>query len=452
MNIKAFQHEINDNLVDALANNVISFNIFTNSKPNIALADILPPTQFLDLFYFEDILVSSGWNGNGDIFGIAELWKAKQTAIMKKIDYMHDESDIIGVMCKVKAADFDGNYIDFSSAFDSLPKSLDLHVGGYLYKMWKDEKLQARMDDILANINDWCVSMECTFHSFDYGVMSPNNEHFLIPRTDATSFLTKHLRIYGGSGEYEGYKIGRYLKDFIFTGKGLVKNPANKRSVITKTEFIGAAASLSIFPSTEKQMDYTKEFIEGLNKQISDLTVSVAGLKTSESALRAEVDTLKSDNVRLTSSVAGLTEANEAYKTKVTKMEVELNTAGASLTKANDELAIFAKEKVKASRLAMFSDVDVDEAKATELVDKFSDLSDEVFSSIVASMPKKKAEFKKEDKEEKKEKEDKVVADLANVKPETSLASVVPQDTTKATRESTVAWFKSNSVASKQEK
>lgn len=438
MKIKVYQHEIKDNLVGSLTNNVVSFSLFADVRPNLALADILPPTQFLDLFYFEDILVSSGWNGNDDIFGVGELWKAKSTPLLKKIDYMHDETDIIGVMCKVRAKSFDGTDISFESTADMLPKDLDLHVGGYLYKMWKDEKLQARMDDILANINDWCVSMECTFPNFDYGVITPNNEHFIIPRNDQTSFLTKHLRIYGGSGQYEGYKIGRYLRDFIFTGKGLVKNPANKRSVITNTEFLGAAASLSIFPSTEKKMEYTKEDVEKLIKQVADLEASVAALTTS-------LETEKAGTSKLTATLAGLTEANEAFKVKVTKLESELTTASASLTKANDELAIFAQEKVKASRLELFNDVDVDSAKAQELVNKFISLSDELFNDIVASMPKKKKEEKKE--------ETKAVEVLETVVPETTIASVpVPQDKTKQTRESASAWLKSNMNSNKEKK
>ncbi len=438
MKLKAFQHEIKDNLVDALINNVICFNVFTDVRPNIALADILPPTQFLDLFYFEDILVSSGWNGNDDIFGVAELWKAKATPLLKKIDYMHDETDIIGVMCKVKAMSFAGENVDFSATADMLPTELDLHVGGYLYKVWKDEKLQARMDDILANINQWCVSMECSFPHFDYGVTTPAGEQFIIPRNDQTSFLTKHLRIYGGVGEYEGYKIGRYLRDFIFTGKGLVKNPANKRSVITKTEFLGAAASLSIFPSTESKMDYTKEFVDALNKQVADLNATVANLQLSEKTLTANLETTKAEVSKLTNSVAGLTEANDAYKTKVTRLETELNTSVASLTKANEDLALVAQEKTKASRLSLFNDVDVTSAKAAELVDKFIALSDELFADILSAYPKKNSVVP-------------VIPEI--VTPEPAIASLpITPDATKMTRTSAATWFKSNMTSSKEKK
>ena len=44
----------------------------------------------------------------------------------------------------------------------------------------------------------------------------------IVARNDESAFLTKHLRAYGGTGEYEGYKIGRSLRDISFSGKGLV--------------------------------------------------------------------------------------------------------------------------------------------------------------------------------------------------------------------------------------
>ena len=41
----------------------------------------------------------------------------------------------------------------------------------------------------------------------------------IVPRSEQTSFLTKYLRSYGGSGEYDGARIYRVLRDFTFSGK-----------------------------------------------------------------------------------------------------------------------------------------------------------------------------------------------------------------------------------------
>ena len=45
-------------------------------------------------------------------------------------------------------------------------------------------------------------------------------------------FLHKHLRAYGGKGGYEDHKIGRLLRNIVFSGKGFVNKPANPDSVI----------------------------------------------------------------------------------------------------------------------------------------------------------------------------------------------------------------------------
>ena len=69
--------------------------------------------------------------------------------------------------------------------------------------------------------------MEAWFPDFGYGLSDPAiGETKLVQRIENTAFLTKHLKIYGGSGEYQGYKIGRVLKDwgddvaFLYGGMG----------------------------------------------------------------------------------------------------------------------------------------------------------------------------------------------------------------------------------------
>src|SRR5687768_10182497 len=63
------------------------------------------------LFYFESILVSTGWNLNDDIFLPTELWAAKASPINKPVNFMHNEQDIIGHMISAQAVDFDGKPI-----------------------------------------------------------------------------------------------------------------------------------------------------------------------------------------------------------------------------------------------------------------------------------------------------------------------------------------------------
>src|SRR5262249_41187146 len=87
---------------------------------------------------------------------------------------------------------------------------------------------------LLAEIaqGEYSVSMECLFNKFDYILTAPDGTTRIVARNDKTAFLTKHLRCYAGSGYYGDSKVGRVLRNIVFSGKGLVKNPANADSVI----------------------------------------------------------------------------------------------------------------------------------------------------------------------------------------------------------------------------
>jgi hypothetical protein len=77
--------------------------------------------------------------------------------------------------------------------------------------------------------------------------------------------MTSHLKAYGGSGHYGGERVGRVLKNIIFSGKGLTKKPANPDSRIlpgpNKVEaaiascFAGTSEPERIVPSTKFERD-----------------------------------------------------------------------------------------------------------------------------------------------------------------------------------------------------
>ena len=69
--------------------------------------------------------------------------------------------------------------------------------------------------------------MECYFKAFDYGLIDKTTGNYkVLARNDDTSYLTRHLRAYGGTGEHDNYKIGRVLRNITFSGKGFVDKPA----------------------------------------------------------------------------------------------------------------------------------------------------------------------------------------------------------------------------------
>ncbi|MFX9552086.1 hypothetical protein ABTO49_21095, partial [Acinetobacter baumannii] len=87
---------------------------------------------------------------------------------------------------------------------------------------------------LLAEIAEgkWFVSMECLFKGFDYALEAADGTTRVVARNETTAFLSKYLRCYGGSGTHGDSRIGRLMRNIVFSGKGLVRTPANPESVI----------------------------------------------------------------------------------------------------------------------------------------------------------------------------------------------------------------------------
>ena len=145
---------------------------------------------------------------------------------------MHDENDIIDHITGSYVLTKEGKAV--ADDDPERPDEFDIITQGVLYNSWTGEENKDRMEKIIAEIKEgkWYVSMECLFAGFDYALIVEKGVAKVLPRVEASAFLTKHLRAYGGTGEYEGYKLGRALSNIAFSGKGLVSKPANPRSVI----------------------------------------------------------------------------------------------------------------------------------------------------------------------------------------------------------------------------
>ena len=420
-----------------------------------------------DLYYLESVLASTGWNKNTDVFDRNELIGSKSTPVDKKFNYMHDEKDIIGHITSSCIVDFDGNKIN-SDVVDDIPNEFDIVVGSVLYKTWQDEKLQDRMDQIIAEIaNDkWFVSMECLFRGFDYAVITPEGENKVIARNEKSSFLTKHLKQYGGEGIYEGYQIGRLLRNYSFSGEGLVDKPANPRSFITsfnnKSEVSafssnsGAFASVNEFSMGEKVMSEKVDTVS--RAQYDEMKVELEKVKASvEESKQKEVADIqkKFEDAEEARSKANIDlKANEEILVvkdeKITSLEDELKETKAKLDDINKEIEKTKAEAIKSERLTRLLSK-VDEEKAKELVEKFSDVNDDLFATLFESLPEKVESAKKEDKEDKEKKEDKkaesATENLDEAKENNADLNVNGETETVAQQAS--AWF--NDILTKKE-
>jgi len=386
--MKIYKAEIKDGIAELVKSNasIAMYSEVENYTPTAkdltVCKAIAENKNQIDLYYMKSILASVGWNKNDDVFDSAETWKAKSTPEDKQFNYMHDEKDIIGHITSAYIVDDIGNRIDDINQNNQLPVYFDVVIGSVLYTSWSDPILKARMKDIIKDIENgdtWHVSMECLFPAFDYALIDSKGETKVVKREETSAFLTKHLRAYGGSGEYNGYKLGRLLRDFSFSGVGLVKKPANPRSIILNK-------SQSIFFSESKAEEITmQDDLEVLKAELAEAKKVAEDMKKKVEDAKAETD------ANVASLLTQLSEAQEALaaeKTAKEKMAEEMKKMKEKAAMTEEEVNKMKKEKMMMKRKAELVEAGIAEAELEETVAKFESLSDEVFETVLAAIKK----------------------------------------------------------------
>lgn len=394
MNIQIFPQEVSDGLEASIKSNSIAYLSLPIQK---AIEDCKPfpraiaeanPNQ-IDLFYIESILASVGWNINDDVFEAMELWASRDSAVDKPFNYMHDESDIIGHITSSKVVTADGCVMNEPPT----GQPFDIVVGSVIYKRWENKDRQTRINELLQGIasGEWFVSMECIFPNFDYALISPDGSHKTIARTEESSYLTKYLRIYGGPGSYQGYKLGRLLRNFTFSGKGLVNKPANLRSHIlgfdTKQEVSIFNTSAEIKAQEINMPDainLTKDQYDALVSEHAKATASI----TEATSKLAQAEAKITELIKSEASVrAVLDETTKAKDSQIAELKTNLAKANDQVAEAEKVAKQMKDEKAKCDRMNKLKCRQVDDAKAEELINKFSGVADELFDEIVAAYP-----------------------------------------------------------------
>lgn len=375
---------------------------FTKAKLNRTISK--------DLFPVYSLLVSSVWNINDDVFTSERIWEARNTPKHHPTNINHDQLDIVGHITDIWVVDAELNLIPDDTNPQDLPELIHIINESVVYTHFQDAE---KMDRVLTLIDDIetgkkYVSMEALFADFDYAVVDPYGDNHVIERNEGTAFLTKHLRAYGGTGMYEGHKVGRVLKSFVFVGKGFVDAPANPASVIFLQGLPFATAShknsleinngvLSNNENLEKQMSIELEnkvaaLMAENEKLKADMVASTAG------ALEAKVAELNTANEALKASIADLTQkltqkdeavkasemVSEAFKAERTSLESRLVEAEKASKDANDALATIKVEQVAFLRTAKLIAANLSEADAKALVTKYANLNDEQWEDVSA--------------------------------------------------------------------
>lgn len=379
-----------------------------------------------DLALVVAILVSTGWNKNDDIFTPEEVWKARSSPLHKPMNDNHDANKILGHIVQSRALDKAGNEILDDAV---IPDEFDIEVAGVLYRAFPD--LEARIEEIIskANSGEMFVSMECWFPDFGYGLIDPHNgEIKLIERTEATSFLTKHLRIYGGCGNYQEYKIGRVLRNMIFGAQGFVDDPANPESIIkvaaskVAVPRVFVTAKLSdlleggVEDVDEKEMkelqaklEETQASLESKTKEVAELQKEAEEIKTKD--YDGQIKVLNEKSEELTVNATDVSEKMEVVKAEKIELQKKLDEITQRAEKSDAELVTIRKDEAARDRLAKLLDVkkvDNEEATLAEL----REMTDETFDVVLKYAGEVKSEEIVSGKSEKKT--DATVTDKTN--------------------------------------
>ncbi len=200
-------------------------NKVTAALEKLQLADI---HKQVDLLHVEAVLVSEGINDNDDAFTHEELKRALSSPVLKPMNWQHKDDQILGVMYSVEARDMDGKVLA-----EIGEEKVELVIQGAVWHHLPNIKITA--EEIVKRIekSDLFVSMECWFDDYNYGLYTSAGELFdIVKRNEETAFLDKNLRACGGTGRYNGMRIGRALSGINFGGVAFVDRPANKRSLI----------------------------------------------------------------------------------------------------------------------------------------------------------------------------------------------------------------------------
>jgi len=381
------------------------------------------PNQ-IDLYYIKSILVSTGWNKNDDVFDPQQTWAARSTPEDKQFNLMHNENDIIGHITGSYVVDQDGNKIG-ETENDAAPPQFDIVTEAVIYNSWTNPENRERMSKIISEIEQgkWFVSMECLFAGFDYSVKDNSGQTKVIARSEDSAFLTKHLRAYGGTGEYEGYQIGRLLRDISFSGKGLVSKPANPRSIIldsSKAFSVNEEQTISNVSEGEVNMSENNE-----EKQLETAPVAEEAVQVVAEEVKVENNTSE-----LEAALAAKDTEIQAYASKVATLEETLANLEKELAGLNEEMKNMKKKEKTRSRAEKLSTAGFESDEIEEALSLYDALADEAFDAVVAMHEKQLAKVKKDSEKPAKKFQENITKDepVEEDKPKAAVAEEVQEE------------------------
>jgi len=195
-----------------------------------------PKNKTPDVLFFSGCFVSSGENLNHAYFMPSEMAAARHTIDNKALDIEHEEENIVGHIYSSVFVDRDGNKLNTEELSDLDPKiidkmDIDVMIAGIVYK----SRFPLLAEEIVKG--KWKLSMETYYQNYDIkiGNLIMSRKEAEAMGLDTSSVLGKMARIFKRGKELAAGSVARVLRDLLFSGCGLVKQPANPRSLIFET-------------------------------------------------------------------------------------------------------------------------------------------------------------------------------------------------------------------------
>jgi hypothetical protein len=212
-----------------------------------------------DLSYFKAVFLSAGTNKNSITFLPSELVKARGTISHKAVDLEHAEDTIVGHIYAYSFVFPDGKEFDPDQLLAEMNNDLekidaldmDIVVAGVLYRH-RFPELAQELDK-----KEWFISMEAFYKDFSVKVGNT-----ILPRDVALSLgltessIGKHVnaKFEKGSREYHRSLVSKVIRNILFSGAGLVKDPANPNSVFIET---ASTSEEVVVPNDDLTIDLT---------------------------------------------------------------------------------------------------------------------------------------------------------------------------------------------------
>lgn len=319
----------------------------------------------VDLMYVRSCLVTTGMNGNDDVFLKDEMWKARHTPVMKPANWQHKDKDIVGVIYSVEARDLNGNVLDLNN--DTPPDvPYEYWTEAVIFKLIHSDRA-TEIEERAAKGNLF-VSMEAWFDDYDYVILNDSALAQVVARNENTSFLDSHLRINKGTGKYHDSKLGRGLRGITFGGYGFVDVPANKRSVI---DSVISTIEREVVQDVDSKLD---DLITNLFKETEEIDMNKV---TASEASEGNDKVL--DPQAVAKAVADALEAREAAKVAAEAEKV------AKAKAAEFEKTAAANAEKVVSLEAAFKDAEAKSVANLEVLKTHAAALDEVVTALAGA-------------------------------------------------------------------